>query len=992
MDASKRLFALLFVATAVVCQATGGRGDDQKTSQGDLKRLETFDVSGTVVDEQGKPVPGATVEAVLARDRTHTTSDADGKFVFKLDKSRKYGLTVTASTGADQRLGHFQQYDVSKVPAEITLTLRPAREISAQVTDGDGKPVAGALLRVTQSYGVIAAATADDAGHVRVLVPQDADLQYVYAYKPDVGVDYFLYRPREPNERTPDNPFALAADHSQPLTFVLNGTRSVTIHVTDDQEKPLADIPVYTWYLQKPKKGGDLNIGGTGDFEGRTDGQGRVVFRIVPADNVGRVTFWVRHEDYFNPERPMFDPNAGGDELHVKMLPLVPVTGIVSYADGKPAADAEIAVAGDGYTFDGFRGTTRSGADGTFKIRVNPNQFYMFVATLKKQVSAPESRVVLPGEPIEEVRLTLQNATRVFGTVTVGQNNKPVAGEYIQLYLEPSPDYYQLPKSEQLPQPPKNNKAISPRIVLNVTTDIDGKFEFWAGPGKYYMIRIQGQNGEAPKFVLADDEEFEVNLHSDLPATIDFRGQVVRQLAKKRGVGETRVEFAGSDFSASPFEATSDKEGRLQVKRTTCEMLLYSQSEDRLLAGIAHLDPEDNAAEILLAPTASVRGRLVDAQTGRPLPGIEIDYGIRIKHPGGSFSQRFGGSGQTDAAGEFVAVRLVPGWEYEIRTINERDAEGSPRRWGNVGTFKPERAEFSDAGDFQVKGPEREPLDAFISRNIKGKFPHVKRLERALAAAQLGQQRLLILVARSEAPPLKQFFDLYLNLAEEAALRDDLVDVLRSYQVLPVDSRLLADDPLARAWAERLKITRPPVDEMQAIVLDNDGSLVTQTPASALVTRERLDIRRLTGFMTENGPPIEDSLKKFSAAVEKAQRDDKQVLLLQTDPHSAGSLLMTRWLNANRELLSRDFVLARVDARDEHAEKLVVQVRGEMGTAPWLAICDARGKPLATSDGPEGNIGYPATAADCRALAAMFNKTIRRLTAEDIQRMIEALP
>jgi hypothetical protein len=39
-----------------------------------------------------------------------------------------------------------------------------------------------------------------------------------------------------------------------------------------------------------------------------------------------------------------------------------------------------------------------------------------------------------------------------------------------------------------------------------------------------------------------------------------------------------------------------------------------------------------------------------------------------------------------------------------------------------------------------------------------------------------------------------------------------------------------------------------------------------------------------------------------------------------------------------------------------------------------------------------GNIGYPTTAADCRALAAMFSKTIRRLTEADIQRMIEALP
>jgi hypothetical protein len=373
--------------------------------------------------------------------------------------------------------------------------------------------------------------------------------------------------------------------------------------------------------------------------------------------------------------------------------------------------------------------------------------------------------------------------------------------------------------------------------------------------------------------------------------------------------------------------------------------------------------------------------------------GQELDYGIRITHAGGSFSQRFGGLAQTDATGEFVAVGLVPGWEYEFRTINERDAEGWPRRWGNIGTIKPERADFSDAGDFQVKEARHEPLEALISRNIKGKHPHVKRVERALAAAQLGQQRLLILVARAESPPLRQYFGLSLNLNQNVAMRDDLIEVLKNYQVLAVDSALLADDPLARAWAARLKIERPPPDEMQVIILDTEGSLVTQSPATAFSMNDRLDIRRLTTFLTENSPPIEDALKNFSAALEKAQRDDKRVLLLQTDSYSTGSLLMRRWLDANRELLSRDYVMAHVDARDDHAEKLVMRVRGDMGTAPWLAICDERGKPLATSDKTaEGDIGYPSTAPQCRVLAAIFSKTINRLTEADVQQLIESLP
>src|SRR6185436_3750120 len=124
------------------------------------------------------------------------------------------------------------------------------------------------------------------------------------------------------------------------------------------------DMPVYAWYFEKPEKGGDLNIGGQPEFNVSTDDSGRAVFRTVPADNQGKITFWALHEDYFNPERTVFDPNAGTDELKATLLPLVSVKGTVAFADGRPAAGAEISVVGSGHAFDGFQGNTRSGDDG----------------------------------------------------------------------------------------------------------------------------------------------------------------------------------------------------------------------------------------------------------------------------------------------------------------------------------------------------------------------------------------------------------------------------------------------------------------------------------------------------------------------------------------------------------------------------------------------------------------------------------------------------
>ena len=102
-------------------------------------------------------------------------------------------------------------------------------------------------------------------------------------------------------------------------------------------------------------------------------------------------------------------------------------------------------------------------------------------------------------------------------------------------------------------------------------------------------------------------------------------------------------------------------------------------------------------------------------------------------------------------------------------------------------------------------------------------------------------------------------------------------------------------------------------------------------------------------------------------------------------------MLLARWLEANRDLIARDYVVVNVEERDAHAEQLIVRIRGELGSVPWLAICEAAGKKLATSDGSEGNVGYPINAAGSRHFDRMFRKTARRLTDADLQKLMERL-
>ena len=93
-----------------------------------------------------------------------------------------------------------------------------------------------------------------------------------------------------------------------------------------------------------------------------------------------------------------------------------------------------------------------------------------------------------------------------------------------------------------------------------------------------------------------------------------------------------------------------------------------------------------------------------------------------------------------------------------------------------------------------------------------------------------------------------------------------------------------------------------------------------------------------------------------------------------------------------RDLIARDYVVVNVDTSDNGGEKLIERLRGRIDPAPWLAILNSSGKTLATSDGPDGNIGYPADPEGFAHLSRMLRKTSQRLDGAAIQQLIEALP
>jgi RNA polymerase sigma factor (sigma-70 family) len=126
---------------------------DQPAAKGELKpagdeKGEPVEVSGRVVDPDGKPVAGATVAVwTRATRRDRTTSGSDGRFRIGVRPTEGPSTLITTAEGFGPDWHDLPQ----PVPTGHEVTLRLAKDdvpISGRLLDLEGRGVAGATVRV----------------------------------------------------------------------------------------------------------------------------------------------------------------------------------------------------------------------------------------------------------------------------------------------------------------------------------------------------------------------------------------------------------------------------------------------------------------------------------------------------------------------------------------------------------------------------------------------------------------------------------------------------------------------------------------------------------------------------------------------------------------------------------------------------------------------------------------------------------------------------
>jgi hypothetical protein len=77
---------------------------------------------------------------------------------------------------------------------------------------------------------------------------------------------------------------------------------------------------------------------------------------------------------------------------------------------------------------------------------------------------------------------------------------------------------------------------------------------------------------------------------------------------------------------------------------------------------------------------------------------------------------------------------------------------------------------------------------------------------------------------------------------------------------------------------------------------------------------------------------------------------------------------------------------------DEHVTEAIAGLPIKDGDGiPWFAITEPDGAVLAISRGPLGNIGFPMSVEEIRHFRQMLDRTILRITADELDRIIKSL-
>jgi thiol-disulfide isomerase/thioredoxin len=177
-------------------------------------------------------------------------------------------------------------------------------------------------------------------------------------------------------------------------------------------------------------------------------------------------------------------------------------------------------------------------------------------------------------------------------------------------------------------------------------------------------------------------------------------------------------------------------------------------------------------------------------------------------------------------------------------------------------------------------------------------------------------------------------------------------------------------------------------------VLDTEGKVLINQRTLPLEKGRAHDPEKVYAFLNEWKPKPLNAEQVYEQALALAGKENKRVFLHFGAPWCGWCHRLEDFLTRPEieEIMAKDYILVKIDLdRMVGAKAIDKRIRKKGRGIPWHAILDAEGKVLITSDGPEGNIGYPLRPAEIAHFIRMIKKTSRNITSGQISKIEKTL-
>ncbi|EMI16178.1 thioredoxin H-type [Rhodopirellula maiorica SM1] len=973
------IFWIPLVLACLLTSSTAAAEDNERIS---------IQITGKVLTAAGAPAADATVHASLPLGkldaRAKTNDDGTFELPIKVHRIALSSITMrTSSSDGEQLAIERLKTENDEVRTEdLVIQLSETTTAAVRVIDGDGKPVSNAAVAAQLNFpNTITGLTTDDSGSVTFRFPKMDRIESIVAWKDHEGLDYRVYAlPRHQRSDTLTETPEFPIDRGE--TLRLEGTKPLQVRITDDSGKPIPSIRNYVWLLKKEDQPDQLNLSYFVEaFSESTDNNGELAFDWIPSWHTTLLQIWPSSDDFVR-TRGNYDPATGDGVLEMQLDRLVPIGGKVTDADGPPVPDIRVSARGDGYTMDDSYGTATTDADGNYEIRVAPEQIYLVTVKDPRWASTPQTGfAVRANTPVTNKNFVLREATRVFGRLTDESTGEPIPNKRVIVY-QYGTDLNSI-EGVELRNPDNSRKWVRPMDYHHAITDEGGQFAFALGDG-HYDIRPPEQE-KADEFDIAGQSELEINVSTVLRTEVKLTGKVTAA-ADGEAVASAMLAGVPQNFRGRDWQARTGTDGTFSVMRYKEPTYVHVENQDKTLAAVVIVAPEQTTLNVSLHATASVTGRLLANETKEPLPNQKITYGIDVpSDTGRSWSTRFGGSVVTDDEGQFSIDGLVGGQKYSVNLgVTEEGLYRSLPKW------EVESGETLSLGDVQVPPPPKRYVPPTLEERIAAAFAvkgtPIERYERALKPIKLVKQHLLVVFGQSEDSRIHRLMQIRYEDKDFRQVRDEYL-----FLAIPTeDDKRKPAMALAEELDESIEGER---GDFLLVILDHEGKKVATVDSAAVCDGDELSKEMLLKVLGNYYVEKHDANELLGQALAKAAKENKCVIVQETATWCGPCHRLSGFLAENREW-EEDFILVKMDHRWEGAYELMKEMReGAKGGIPWFAILDASGKKLATSNDEKtgDNIGFPSSKQGQAHFAFMLNQTRQRLSEEDVANFVSKL-